>query len=228
MSKEKKSRVLEDTPENNASAAAAESGASDEIGLESSSDQGETGEKVFIQTEEVDADESSSEVEDPGALNEEIASLKDQLLRKQADFENFRKRMVREREDAIKYANTSLLLDLVEIIDNFERAIKSSEDSTEFESFYDGVVMIEKQFTSMLDSKYGLKRFECIGEEFDPEKHEAIAAVESADVDTQTVTDEFMRGYMLHERVLRHSKVRVAMPSAGPPVTGENEEEEEK
>ena len=80
-------------------------------------------------------------------LETENSNLKNDYLRKQADFENFRKRMFREKEDAIKYANSNLLLDLVTIIDDFERAIKSSEDSRDFESFHSGIEMIEKQFT---------------------------------------------------------------------------------
>ena len=146
------------------------------------------------------------------SLEQDVADLKDQLLRKQADFENFRKRIVREREDAIRYANASLLLDLVETIDNFERAIKSSGDSRDFDTLYTGVDMIEKQLTSMLENKYGLKRFESTGEEFDPELHEAVTAEESPEVTIQTVLEDLQKGYKLHDRVLRHAKVRVAIP----------------
>ena len=85
-------------------------------------------------------------------------------------------------------------------------------------------MVIEKQLTSMLDSKYGLKRFESLGEEFDPELHEAIAAEESTEVTTQTVIDDLLKGYMLHDRVLRHAKVRVAMPAAEKPVEDAEED----
>lgn len=147
-------------------------------------------------------------------LKAEVADLKDQLLRKQADFENFRKRMLRDKEDSIKYANTNLLLDLVQIIDDFERAIKSSEESKDFDAFHTGIEMIEKQFVGTLERNWGLKRFESKGEEFDPEKHEAIAMAESDEHDVQTVLDDFQKGYLLHDRVLRHAKVRVSMPVA--------------
>lgn len=145
-------------------------------------------------------------------LEEENSQLKNDYLRKQADFDNFRKRMLRDKEEAIKYANSSLLQDLIAIIDDFERAIKSNQESQDFKSFHSGIEMIEKQFTSMLDRKYGLKRFDSQGEEFDPEKHEALAMEESEDHDTQTVVEDYLKGYMLHDRVLRHAKVKVATP----------------
>ncbi|MCK4540665.1 MAG: nucleotide exchange factor GrpE [Spirochaetales bacterium] len=150
-------------------------------------------------------------------LEEEVSSLKDQYLRKQADFENFRKRMLREKEEALKFANSNLLSDLITIIDDFERAIKSSNDSRDFDSFHSGIELIEKQFTAMLDRKYGLKRFESLGEEFDPQKHEALMMGGSADHDSQVVLEDFQRGYILHDRVLRHAKVKVSNPVTMPP-----------
>ncbi len=148
-------------------------------------------------------------------LEAQNAELQSEILRKQADFENFRKRMFRERKEAVEYANSKLLLDLVEVIDNFERAIRSSEDSQDFQSFHQGIELIEKQFTSMLENKWGLKRFDSVGEEFDPEKHEAISVEERDDVDTETVVEDYQKGYLLHDRVLRHAKVRVAKPAQG-------------
>ena len=221
MSKGKKSRAMEDTPEEG-SGSAAESGDAVEIEIE-------TQDEMEDSSELEGNNEGETSTEDTiEALGEEIESLKDQLLRKQADFENFRKRMVRDREDAISFANTNLLLDLVDVIDNFERAIKSSEDAKDFQAFHDGVILIEKQFTSMLDSKYGLKRFESENEEFDPEKHEAIAAVESEDTDTQTVIDDFQKGYMLHDRVLRPAKVRVVIPATVQKAEDNQAEDESK
>ncbi|HTP59648.1 MAG TPA: nucleotide exchange factor GrpE, partial [Spirochaetia bacterium] len=92
-------------------------------------------------------------------LEAETADLKDKLLRKQADFENFRKRMLREREDSSRYANASLLSDILGLIDDFERAIHSAEESRDFPGFLQGVAMIEKQFVEMLEARWGLKRF---------------------------------------------------------------------
>ncbi len=155
-------------------------------------------------------------------LEEENSELKDRYLRKQADFDNFRKRILREKEDSIKYANSSLLTDLVTIIDDFERAIRSSVESKDFESFHSGIEMIEKQLVSVLERKYGLSRIESEGKEFDPQLHEALSMVESPDYEVQTVVEDYQRGYMLHDRVLRHAKVRVAIPAAS-----ENSEEPE-
>ena len=159
------------------------------------------------------AEEADGEViEDLAA---KVASLEEQLLRKQADFENFRKRMFREREEAAKQANAKLLLDLVEIIDNFERAINSSEESQDFDSLHEGIELIEKQFASMLENKWGLARFDSSGMEFDPERHEAIAVDQSGEFPPQTVVEDYQKGYLLHDRVLRHARVKVAMPSQG-------------
>lgn len=148
-------------------------------------------------------------------LEDENSSLKDQYLRKQAEFENFRKRMTKEKAEAISYANQQLLQDLIQIIDDFERAIKSSEESRDFDAFHDGVAMIEKQFTSMLERKWGLTRFDSEGEEFDPQKHEAVMAEEGeSDGDKTQVLEEFQKGYFLNDRVLRSAKVKVSVPKS--------------
>jgi molecular chaperone GrpE len=187
-------------------------------------------EKEEITEVEVGEENGEESVEtDIEDLEAEIADLNDQILRKQADFENFRKRMFREREEAAKFSNSKLLLDLVEIIDNFERAIKSSEESQDFQSFHEGIELIEKQFIGMLESKWGLKRFESEGEPFDPEKHEAIAVDQSGDYPEQSVVEDFQKGYMLHDRVLRNAKVKVALPVSDQPQaeTGDTDEQTE-
>ena len=199
MSKEKKEEVLEEV-------------SSEELGPQDTAPAQDNADGAQGETD--GAGDSIAYEDQIEGLRAEIADLKDQLLRKQADFENFRKRMLRDKEDSIKYANTNLLLDLVQIIDDFERAIKSSEESKDFDAFHTGIEMIEKQFVGTLERNWGLKRFESKGEEFDPEKHEAIAMAESEDHDVQTVLDDFQKGYMLHDRVLRHAKVRVSMPVA--------------
>ncbi len=145
-------------------------------------------------------------------LESENAELKDKFLRKHADFENFRKRMFKEKEDSIKYANSNLLGDLIPIIDDFERAINSADDSKDFDTFLKGVELIEKQFASMLEKKWGLKRFDAKGESFDPEKHEAFMMEESSSVSEPKVVEVFQKGYQLNDRVIRHAKVKVSMP----------------
>lgn len=145
-------------------------------------------------------------------LEHENSELKDQYLRKQADFENFRKRMTREKADAIAYANKQLLLDIVQIIDDFERAIKSAEESRDFDSFHEGVALIEKQFTSMLERKWGLRRFDSEGEEFDPQKHEAVMTGEDGEHEKPVVLEDYQKGYFLNDKVLRSAKVKVSVP----------------
>ena len=145
-------------------------------------------------------------------LEAENSELKDQYLRKQAEFENFRKRMNRDKEDGIAFANKQLLLDLVTIIDDFERAILSAEESRDFDSFYHGVALIEKQFTGMLERKWGLKRLDSVGEPFDPQKHEALTTEEVADHEESTVLEDYQKGYLLHDKVLRSAKVKVSVP----------------
>lgn len=153
------------------------------------------------------------ELEDEvGRLQEEKSELNNSYLRKHAEFENFRKRMLKDKEDAIRYANGGLLSDLLGILDDFERALLSSMESKDFDSFHSGVEMIEKQMVRMLERNWGLKRFDSEGEEFDPEKHEAIAMEDRDDHDSQVVLQDFQKGYMLHDRVLRHAKVKVANP----------------
>ena len=153
-------------------------------------------------------------------LEKEIADLKDSVLRKQADFENFRKRMLREREDAARYSNATLLSDLTGLIDDFERAIRSAEESRDFPTFLQGVSMIEKQFLEMLESRWGLKRFTSVGEGFDPTRHEAVLRVEGPTNGKPTVVEEYQKGYYLHERVLRPARVKVMVPGGDLPPGG--------
>lgn len=170
-------------------------------------------------------DEIASLKDQVARQGESIVDLKDQLLRKQADFDNFRKRMFREKEESIKYANSTLLQDLVSVIDDFERAIASAEKSQDFTAFLSGIQLIERQFAGMLERNWGLKRMETIGNEFDPQKHEALMMEECADCSTQTVIEDFQKGYYLHDRVLRHAKVKVGIPA--PAVADERAAEQE-
>jgi len=145
-------------------------------------------------------------------LEAKLAETHDQFLRKAAEFENFRKRMNQEKQNAIEYANQSLLLDIIPIIDDFERAIQAGENSTEHASFLDGIKMIEKRFASQLETKWGLKRFNAAGEPFDPNIHEALFMEKSSEVTEAVVQEDLVRGYMLKERVIRAAKVKVLMP----------------
>lgn len=143
---------------------------------------------------------------------EEIANLKDSLLRKQADFENYRKRMIKEKEEILKYGNSNLLNDLVGVIDDFERAIASGAESKDFDKFHEGISLIEKQFSSMLEKKWNLVKIGVVGEKFDPEKHEALMLEEKDDIEEPLVADVFQNGYLLNNRIIKNAKVKVLMP----------------
>jgi molecular chaperone GrpE len=145
-------------------------------------------------------------------LEAQVAEVRDQLLRKAADFENFRKRMNQEKQSAIEYANQSLLLDIIPLIDDLERAIQAGEGSSDIKTLLEGVKMIEKRLTSQLESKWGLKRFNSAGEPFDPNRHEALMVEKSPDITEAVVQEDLFRGYLLKDRVIRSAKVKVLMP----------------
>jgi molecular chaperone GrpE len=149
-------------------------------------------------------------------LELKLAESEDKYLRKVADFENFRKRIIKEKQEAVEFANQSLLLDLIATLDDFERAISAAESSAkteaDFGTFRDGISMIEKGLLNQLENKWGLKRFDSTGMPFDPTRHEAVFMEKSTDVDEPVVKEDFAKGYMLKDRVVRTAKVKVLMP----------------
>lgn len=168
--------------------------------------------------------EENDDVLSPEKRIEELEAIckdwQDQYLRKAADFENYRKRMIREKQEAIDYANSNLLLDLVQVLDDFDRAIDAGNNAGKNQggeaannAFVEGVVMIKNQMVSMLSSKYGLSYYPAKGEAFDPNLHEAVSMIQSPDVKEAVVGEELQKGYKLKERVIRHSKVMVLMPA---------------
>lgn len=147
-------------------------------------------------------------------FEKEAQKWKEEYLRKAADFENYRKRMIKEKKDAIDYANETLLVDLITVLDNFDRAIDAittyADEKTR--SYMEGFNMIQKQFYSMLESKYSLKYYKSEGERFDPNIHDAKATRESEDVKDEIVEKELLKGYKLHERVIRVAQVETIKP----------------
>jgi molecular chaperone GrpE len=154
-------------------------------------------------------------------LEEENLALKDQYLRSKADTDNFRKRLIREKQESIQFANRQLLTDLLPILDDFERAVKSARAAKDFTAFLDGIIMIEKRFVDLLDRKWGLKRFVSVGEEFDPQKHEALYSESRPGECSSVVLEDYMTGYTLHDKLLRAAKVKISLPG-----TDENKNEE--
>ena len=170
--------------------------------------------------QKTEAPETEKPVDEVAVLKEQIqkleaekAEMKDQFLRKAADFDNFRKRLLRDKEDAVSFANTSLLTDLIDVLDDFERAEEAAKKSKDFDTLANGVDLIEKRLATLLEKKWGLTKYVPLNEAFDPEKHEALMMTESPDVKEATVAEVFQNGYILHGRVIRHAKVKVSMPA---------------
>ena len=155
--------------------------------------------------------------------DQKIKELEEQHLRDRADTENYRKRLERDRSDAVQYANQELLKDTLAVLDNFERALQSAPKTDATAQLYDGVTLIEQEWLQMLEKKWGVQRIVAVGKEFDPNIHEAMAIEESADHSAEVVGEEYQKGYYLHGRVLRPARVKVIKPagetaSAAPPA----------
>ena len=146
-------------------------------------------------------------------LEKANAELKDQLLRRVADFDNYRKRAIQEKQDAFDYANTNLIKDLLESLDNFERTVEAAKTAQDAKSIADGVSMIARGLVSLLENKYELASYGAAGDAFDPELHEAIGSSEG-EGDVAVVSAVYLKGYKLRGKVIRHAKVMVAMPKA--------------
>jgi len=155
------------------------------------------------------------------SLMNQIEELKDRYLRTAADFDNFRKRAEKEKENVICYANEKLIGDLLPILDNLERALAADRDGTSVEGILEGVHLVRKQLQSVLEA-CGLEPVEAVGTPFDPMLHEAVGVLPSAAHKEGTVVSEMQKGYKLRGKVLRHSMVHVA---AGHPGEGSEEEE---
>jgi molecular chaperone GrpE len=134
---------------------------------------------------------------------------RDRYLRAAAEFDNARKRAARERDEYTRYANESLLRELLPVLDNFERALQSARNETTAVAVTAGVELIQRELLRVLE-KFGVTSFTSVGQPFDPERHEAIARVPAQGQPEGTVVDETARGYLLNGRVLRPAMVTVA------------------
>ncbi|HSO32236.1 MAG TPA: nucleotide exchange factor GrpE [Labilithrix sp.] len=154
----------------------------------------------------------------------ETARFKEQWMRSAADFDNFRKRSRKELEDTRKAGREELLKDLLPVFDNLERAASSARPDADVAAIATGIKMVLKLFEDTL-SRVGGKRIVAVGTPFDPNVHEAIAQVESAEHAAGTIAQEFVPGYQLGERLLRPAMVAVSKgpPSAEPAPTGDDD-----
>ena len=183
----------------------------------------ETEEKVVQEeAQEAKVEEAPAEEKEPtleekyAALEKENADLKDQLLRRAADFDNYRKRMIKEKAETAEYAkgtNANLLADLLESLDNFDRTVEASATATDVNSVVEGIKMINSNLVKMLEDKYGLNGYGKEGDEFNPDEHEAIGRIEE-DVEKETLKQVYLKGYKLKDKIIRNAKVMVSVPKA--------------
>jgi len=140
------------------------------------------------------------------AVEQDLREFRDRYLRTLADFENFRKRSEREKQDYFKYAMAGVIKDLLPVLDNFDRALEHAEEG---DDFHRGVSLIYKQLFDVL-RRHGLKIIEEAGVRFDPNIHEGVVTEEEPSVPSHTVTAVLQKGYFLHDRLLRPAMVKVA------------------
>ncbi len=174
---------------------------------------------------EVSDSKKEAEASDPGRVVERVEdeeTLRSQLIRLQADFENYRKRTEAERLHASRYALEPVLPDILDVVDDIERALASPGHGGE--EWKQGMEMVHRKLLAALGSK-GVKPMRPVGQPFDPHHHEAVSAHASEDVQEEIVELEILKGYMLHDRVVRHAKVIVATPASevGVEKVGERE-----
>lgn len=141
--------------------------------------------------------------------DKQIEELKEKLLYQQADFENFKKLKVREKQEVLRFGNEQLIKELLPVIDNLERAIEHAGKSEEAKSITEGVALTLSGFLKVLE-KFDVTRVDAVGKKFDPNFHEAVYQEESKEAEPGTVIGEFQKGYVMDGRLLRPSMVSVA------------------
>ncbi len=158
------------------------------------------------------AEPSAPTAEDPRVdkLQQELQETQDLLRRKHAEFENYRKRIEREQKEFVSYAASELVLEILPVLDNLERALESTQgdESDSEKQIREGVAIIYRQFGDVL-KRAGLREVDALGEDFDPHVHEAVARVETAEHREGEILDVLQKGYVLKERLLRPAMVRV-------------------
>lgn len=167
--------------------------------------------------------ETNDESPDQSAgLERELADAQDKYLRLAAEFENFKKRNSRERSELINSANDLLIMQLLDVVDNFDRALQQTEQTVKqknvdkeklFHSLHDGARMIHEQLKRMLES-HGVEEIQAEGALFDPELHEATLQIETTETEPDYVAQVISKGYKKGKRILRHAKVGVAKPES--------------
>lgn len=172
-----------------------------------SNDTLEDSEEQMVETEEITVEEPISALEESGRLASEYL---DHLQRLQAEFDNYKKRVDREKAELIEYASAELVSELIDIMENLERGVASAKGSDDIDSIVKGMEMVSTQLKDILGSR-GLKPIEAVGKKFDPHYHEAMMMTPTDEYPYNTVIEEFQQGYMIKDKVIRYSKVRVSV-----------------
>ena len=153
-----------------------------------------------------DIAEIKKELEDSKELAE---NYYDRLLRLQAEFDNYKKQMIKEREETMKYSNEKLVLQLLPVYESLENGVQSAKNNDTNDALFKGIELVYQQFNDVLE-KSGLKPIKALGEKFDPYRHEALMQTVDGSLEDDTILEEFQKGYSLNNKVIRYSKVRVS------------------
>jgi molecular chaperone GrpE len=156
---------------------------------------------------------ASSNLQVVEELQKQVDQYKDMLLRKAAEFDNFKRRIENETTSIVRFATESLIDDLLPVLDDFERSLKHSKESKESDALVKGVELIYSKLVKVLEGR-GVKTFETVGKEFSVDYHDALMQMPRKDLPPHTVIEEVEKGYMLNDKVIRHAKVVV---SSAPP-----------
>jgi molecular chaperone GrpE len=173
----------------------------------SSNDTVKDSEEQRGETEEITVEELKNALEESCRLASEYL---DHLQRLQAEFDNYKKRVDREKAEFIEYASAELVSELIDIMENLERGVSSAKESGDIDSIVKGMEMVSTQLKDILVSR-GLKPIEAVGKKFDPHYHEAMMMTPTDEYPYNTVIEEFQRGYMIKNKVIRYSRVRVSV-----------------
>ena len=209
--------------------AEAENKKNEQPGTEPEEFMDETAEEIMDEAveeamDETEAEEAAEETTDPGneeepepkapagsrekALSEKVAALEDKVKRQMAEFDNFRKRTSKEKEQMFSMGEKSVIEKMLPVVDNFERGLAAVPENEKDSAIVSGMEMVYKQLIKQLED-LGVKPIEAVGKEFDPNFHNAVMQVESDEFETGVVAQEFQKGYTYHDMVIRHSMVGV-------------------
>ncbi len=186
-----------------------------------------------LEMEEITASESESS-EGETSLNRELeelkkekADLQDRFVRLKADFDNFKKRASKEKLEIVKYGNESFIKDILSAVDNIERILTFDFKEIEWETFKEGIELVLSEVNKTF-SKYNVEAIDALGKPFDPNLHEAMQKIETDDSDPNTIVEQYQKGYLYHNKLLRPSMVVVAVPQGKDEKEGEETPQEEE